>query len=167
MINPDTPRQIAMAVKAYAQKYPYIKEGIQLFTVRGPVRVKAVTADLAGRITVECADKKKYDGAYFGLYASRSNAPDAVVSAYDAATRMTWKQTAPQPLMPPDDLTIIPYARQAYLERYNSAEQGTPLDATDPLLNKWHGKTDMFGYERSKMIPVPGMEGSGDGNGAD
>src|SRR5574344_382403 len=123
MINPDTPRQIAMAVKAYAQKYPYIKEGIQLFTVRGPVRVKAVTADLAGRITVECADGKRYDGAYFGLYASRSNAPDAVVSAYDAATRLTWKQPIPQPLMSPDDLSIAPYARQSYLERYNSTEQ--------------------------------------------
>ena len=101
MINPDTPRQIMMAVKAYAQKYPYIKEGAQLFTVRGPVRVKALAADLAGHITVECADGKKYDGAYFGLYASRSNAPDAVVSAYDAATRMTWKQPNPQPLMSP------------------------------------------------------------------
>jgi hypothetical protein len=158
MINPDTPRQIAMAVKAYAQKYPYIKEGIQLFTVRGPVRVKAVTADLTGRITVECADGKRYDGAYFGLYASRSNAPDAVVSAYDAATRMTWKQPVPQPLMSPDDLSIAPYARQSYQALHDSMEQGTPLEETDPLLNKWHGKTDMFGYEKSKAIPLPGLD---------
>ena len=167
MMNPDAPRQITMAVKAYAQKYPYIKEGVQLFTVRGPVRVKAVTADLSGHIAVECADGKKYDGAYFGLYASRSNAPDAVVSAYDAATRLTWKQPIPQALMSPDDPSIAAYARQSYLERHDSVEQGAPLDAEDPLLNKWHGKTDMYGYERSKMIPVPGMEGSGDGNGAD
>jgi hypothetical protein len=158
MINSDTPRQIAMAVKAYAQRYPYIKEGTQLFTVRGPVRIKAVTADLSGRITVECSDGRKYDGAYFGLYASRSNAPDAVVSAYDAATRMTWKQAAPQPLMSPDDLTIAPYVRQSYLERYNSTEQGAPLDGTDPLLNKWHGKTDMYGYEKSKTIPLEGID---------
>lgn len=159
MINPDTPRQIMMAVKAYAQKYPYIKEGAQLFTVRGPVRVKALAADLAGHITVECADGKKYDGAYFGLYASRSNAPDAVVSAYDAATRMTWKQPNPQPLMSPDDLSIAPYARQSYLERYNSTEQGAPFEEADPLLNKWHGKTDMHGYEKSKQIPFGGVGG--------
>jgi hypothetical protein len=162
MINPDTPRQIAMAVKAYAQKYPYIKEGALLYTIHGPVRVASVSADMAGHITVECTDKKKYEGGYFGLYASRSNAPDAVVSAYDAATRLTWKQPVPQPLMSPDDLTIAPYARQSYLERYNSTELGQPLDAGDPLLNKWHGKTDMYGYERSKMIPFPGTGGLGE-----
>ena len=159
MMNADAPRQVAMAVKAYTQKYPYIKEGVTLYTIHGPVRVKAVMADLSGRITVECADKKKYDGAYFGLYASRSNAPDAVVSAYDAATRLTWKQPIPQPLMSPDDLSIAPYARQSYLERYNSTEQGAPLDEADPLLNKWHGKTDMYGYERSKQIPFGGVGG--------
>jgi hypothetical protein len=158
MINPDTPRQITMAVKAYAQKYPYIKEGALLYTIHGPVKVVSVSADLSGHITVECADKKKYDGGYFGLYASRSNAPDAVVSAYDAATRLTWKQPNPQPLMSPDDLTIVPYVRQSYSEHYNSTELGQPLDASDPLLNKWHGKTDMFGYEKSKLIPFPGTE---------
>ena len=69
------------------------------------------------------------------------------------------KQPNPQPLMSPDDLSIAPYARQSYLERYNSTEQGAPFEEADPLLNKRHGKTDMHGYEKSKQIPFGGVGG--------
>lgn len=161
MMNPNAARQMAMAAKAYAQKYPHIKEGATLYTIHGPIRVTSVTVDPSGRVEVGCADGRRYDGAYFGLYASRSNAPDAVVSAYDAAARSTWNQPIPQTLLSPDDPSIAPYARQSYLQRHDQAEQGAPLDANDPLLRKWNGKADAHGYERSKAIPIPGMEGFG------
>lgn len=158
MNDAEAERLSGMAAKAFAQKYPYIKEGATLFTIRGPVRVKAVVVDSAAHVTVECVDGKKYDGAYFGLYAIRSNAPDAVVSAYDAATRLTWKQSAPQPLLSPDDSSIAPYARQSYRQHRDQIEQGAPLDANDPLLKKWNGKTDMYGYEKNKAAPLLGVD---------
>ena len=158
MNDAEARRLSNMAAKTYEQKYPYIKEGATLFTIHGPVRVKSVVADSAAHIVVECADGKKYDGAYFSLYAIRSNAPDAVVSAYDAATRSTWKQPNPQPLLSPDDSSIASYARQSYRQHHDQTEQGTPLNANDPLLKKWNGKTDLYGYEKNKAAPFFGVD---------
>ena len=140
-----------LAAKAYAQKYPYIKPGARLFCLKGPLEVRSVSADPSGKILVACSQGKPYDGAYFALYASRTNDPASLVEAYQKAARSTWWTQSPEALLSPDDASIAPHARQAYGIRCQNDRATDPYDSIRDIGKlAGSGKADEYGYAKPK-----------------